>query len=94
MKILVVEDDKMIREGICEYMSEFGYEMVQAEDGKMALERFDKNDIGLVVLDIQIPFMSGLEVLREIRTRSMVPVLMLTAFGKRLQGPRRGEDPG
>lgn len=80
MKILVVEDDKMIREGICEYMSEFGYEMVQAEDGKMALERFDKNDIGLVVLDIQIPFMSGLEVLREIRTRSMVPVLMLTAF--------------
>ena len=81
MKILVVEDDKMIREGICEYMSEFGYEMVQAEDGKMALERFDKNDIGLVVLDIQIPFMSGLEVLREIRTRSMVPVLMLTAFG-------------
>ena len=81
MKILVVEDDKMIREGICEYMSEFGYEMVQAEDGKMALERFDKNDIGLVVLDIQIPFMRGLEVLREIRTRSMVPVLMLTAFG-------------
>ena len=81
MKILVVEDDKMIREGICEYMSEFGYEMVQAEDGKMALERFDTNDIGLVVLDIQIPFMSGLEVLREIRTRSMVPVLMLTAFG-------------
>ena len=81
MKILVVEADKMIREGICEYMSEFGYEMVQAEDGKMALERFDKNDIGLVVLDIQIPFMSGLEVLREIRTRSMVPVLMLTAFG-------------
>ena len=81
MKILVVEDDKIIREGICEYMSEFGYEMVQAEDGKMALERFDTNDIGLVVLDIQIPFMSGLEVLREIRTRSMVPVLMLTAFG-------------
>ena len=81
MKILVVEDDKMIREGICEYMSEFGYEMVQAEDGKMALERFDTDDIGLVVLDIQIPFMNGLEVLKEIRTRSMVPVLMLTAFG-------------
>lgn len=81
MKILVVEDDKMIREGICEYMSEFGYEMVQAEDGKMALERFDTNDIGLVVLDIQIPFMNGLEVLREIRTRSNVPILMLTAFG-------------
>ena len=81
MKILVVEDDKMIREGICEYMSEFGYEMVQAEDGKMALERFDTDDIGLVVLDIQIPFINGLEVLREIRTRSKVPVLMLTAFG-------------
>ena len=39
MKILVVEDDKIIREGICEYMCEFGFEMVLAGDGKLALER-------------------------------------------------------
>ena len=80
MKILVVEDDKMIREGICEYMSEFGYEMIDAEDGKKALVEFDKSDVAVVILDIQIPFLSGLEVLKEIRMRSKVPVLMLTAF--------------
>jgi len=80
MKILVVEDDKMIREGICEYMTEFGYEMIEAEDGKKALVEFDKNDVAVVILDIQIPFLSGLEVLKEIRMRSKVPVLMLTAF--------------
>ena len=40
MKILVVEDDKVIREGICEYLSEFGYEMYEAEDGRKALNIF------------------------------------------------------
>ena len=61
MKILVVEDDQMIREGICEYLSEFGYDMIEAKDGQEALLNFNKNDINLVILDIQIPFINGLE---------------------------------
>ena len=79
MKILVVEDDSMIREGISEFLSEYGYSIVEAKDGRQALSNFNK-DINLVILDIQIPFINGLEVLKEIRKTSKVPVLILTAF--------------
>ena len=80
MKILVVEDDKVIREGICEYLSEFGYEMYEAEDGRKALDIFKDKDINLIILDIQIPLLNGLEVLKEVRKESKIPILMLTAF--------------
>ena len=80
MKILVVEDDKVIREGICEYLSEFGYEMYEAEDGRKALNIFKDKDINLIILDIQIPLLNGLEVLKEVRKESKIPILMLTAF--------------
>lgn len=79
MKILVVEDDTMIREGLSEFLSESGYTMVQAKDGKEALEKFNI-DIHLVILDIQIPYINGLDVLKEIRKESNLPVLILTAF--------------
>ena len=79
MRILVVEDDEMIREGISEYLSEFGYIVIEAKDGREALSKFN-NDINLIVLDIQIPFVNGLDVLKEIRKKSKLPVLMLTAF--------------
>ena len=80
MKILVVEDDKVIREGICEYLSEFGYEMYEAEDGRKALDIFKDKDINLIILDIQIPLLNGLEVLKDVRKESKIPILMLTAF--------------
>ena len=80
MRILVVEDDQIIREGISEYLSEFGYDIVQAKDGHEALKNFENYEINLVILDIQIPFLNGLEVLKEIRKKSELPVLMLTAF--------------
>ena len=79
MKILVVEDDRMIREGIKEYLSEFGYSVIEAGDGIEALDKF-YSEVSLVILDIQIPFKNGLEVLREIRGKSNLPVLILTAF--------------
>ena len=79
MKILVVEDDKTLREGISEYLSEFGYIVMEAKDGSEAISKFN-NDINLIILDIQIPFINGLAVLKEIRKKSKVPVLMLTAF--------------
>lgn len=81
MKILVVEDDKMIREGVCGFLSEFGYDTIEAEDGREALSKFEEQDVNLVILDIRIPFINGLEVLKEIRKKSKLPVLMLTAFG-------------
>lgn len=79
MKILVVEDDRNIREGICEFFSEFGYDLIQAGDGREAIEKFD-DEVKLVILDIQIPKINGLEVLKNIREKSKLPVLILTAF--------------
>lgn len=69
----------MIREGVVEFLREFKYEMVEAEDGLEALKKFD-HEINLVILDIKLPSMSGLEVLGKIREKSRVPVLMMTAF--------------
>ncbi|NTP68403.1 response regulator, partial [Enterococcus faecium] len=66
MKILTVEDDNMIREGIIEYLSELGYTVIQAKDGREALSKCN-SDINLVISDIPIPFINGLEVLKEIR---------------------------
>ena len=79
MRILIVEDDQMIREGISEYLSGFGYVTIEAKDGREALSKFN-NDINLVILDIQIPYINGLQVLSEIRKKSKLPILMLTAF--------------
>lgn len=69
----------MIREGVIEFLREFKYEMVEAEDGIEALKKFNY-EINLVILDIKLPSMSGLEVLKKIREKSRVPVLMMTAF--------------
>ena len=80
MKILIVEDEDMIREGISDYLADCGYETIQAADGLEALEQFLNHQIALVLLDIQMPKLNGLEVLSEIRKSSQVPVLMLTAF--------------
>ena len=79
MKILIVEDDRLIREGVVEFLREFKYELVEAGDGMEALKKFN-HEINLVILDIKLPSMSGLEVLRKIREKSRVPVLMMTAF--------------
>ena len=69
----------MIREGVVEFLREYKYEMVEAGDGIEALKKFN-HEINLVILDIKLPSMSGLEVLRKIREKSRVPVLMMTAF--------------
>lgn len=80
MKILIVEDEDMIREGVSDYLTDCGYETIQAADGLEALEQFSNHQVDLVLLDIQMPKLNGLEVLSEIRKSSQVPVLMLTAF--------------
>lgn len=61
-------------------MTDCGYETIEAADGQEALEQFSSYEVALVLLDIQMPKLNGLEVLAEIRKTSQVPVLMLTAF--------------
>ena len=79
MKLLVVEDNKMIREGLAEFLKGSGYSVIEAKDGKEALDKFNL-EVNLIILDINLPFINGLEVLKTIRKESTVPVLMLTAF--------------
>jgi len=80
MKILIVEDEVLIREGMSDYLMECGYEVFEAGDGQEALDLFHREAPDLVLLDIQLPILNGLEVLKTIRKTSSVPVLMLTAF--------------
>ena len=86
MKILIVEDEVLIREGMSDYLMECGYEVFEAGDGQEALDLFHREAPDLVLLDIQLPILNGLEVLKTIRKTSSVPVLMLTAFGEMADG--------
>jgi DNA-binding response OmpR family regulator len=82
-KILVVDDEENIRELYRDELVEEGYKVELAEDGLQALEKFDSFHPDLVTLDVKMPGLDGLEVLRRIREKSvLVPVLLLTAFGE------------
>ena len=79
-KILIVEDEIDIREGISEYLSEVGYDVMVAEDGQEGIDLFKLNEFDLVLLDIMLPKINGFGVLSQIREISDVPVMMLTAM--------------
>ncbi len=78
--ILIVEDDKMTNDVICDYLCDAGHMVYQAFDGTEALKRMEEEEVELVILDIMLPHTNGLQVLKEIRKTSMIPVLMLTAL--------------
>ena len=80
INILIVEDEKEIREGVSEYLAEVGYSVISAEDGMQAIELFKNNKIDLVILDIMLPKANGFIVLNKIREESNIPVIMLTAM--------------
>ncbi|HYK94967.1 MAG TPA: response regulator transcription factor [Candidatus Dormibacteraeota bacterium] len=77
--ILVVEDEPTLRETLAEALEAEGYQVVQAADGRAALTRFRASHPDLVLLDLMLPELSGLEVARLIRTESSAPIVMLTA---------------
>ena len=78
-KILVVDDEKKIVELVRTYLERDGFQVLEANDGRTALELFKRENPELLVLDVMLPGMDGLEVCREIRRVSSVPVIMLTA---------------
>lgn len=82
VRALIVDDDKHICELIRLYMEKEGYSAEVVYDGKSALERFKLNPPAIVVLDIMLPVLDGIEVLKEIRRTSNIPVIMLTAKGE------------
>jgi DNA-binding NtrC family response regulator len=82
LTILIVDDEPNLPHQLARYLSKHGYEVLTAPDGEAGLRELQKNTIDLLLLDVRLPKMSGLEVLEEIRkTDQDLPVVMLTAYG-------------
>src|SRR5215469_1861188 len=93
--LLVIDDDKKLCRLIKDYLEPLGYEVVAANSGKEGLEKALAGKFDAVLLDIMMPEMDGLEVLRRLRAASSVPVLMLTGLGEesdRIVGLEMGAD--
>ena len=78
-RILIVEDESSFSEALEFLLGKEGFSVVTAETGTEALKKFDQGGIDLVLLDLMIPEVSGTEVCRQIRAKSKVPIIMLTA---------------
>lgn len=78
-KILVVEDENSLSEAISFLLRKEGFEVEIAEDGIAAVNQFEKNGADLILLDLMLPGLSGTEVCKQIRAKSLVPIIMLTA---------------
>jgi DNA-binding response OmpR family regulator len=94
-RILLVDDEQSIQTLLGYPLRKEGYEVVEAHDGREALERFAERRFDLVVLDIMLPKLDGIEVCRRLRDRSQVPIIMLTAKddeGDKVLGLEMGAD--
>jgi DNA-binding response OmpR family regulator len=78
-RVLVVDDEPTVREVVATYLARDGFEVRQLADGGRVMEAIEQFDPHLVVLDVMLPVRSGLDVLRELRSRSELPVILLTA---------------
>ena len=83
-KVLVVEDEKSFVEALKVGLDREGFDVKVAEDGLMALELFRTFKPDLILLDVMLPKISGLDVCKEIRTESKVPIIMVTAKGEEI----------
>lgn len=93
--VLVVDDDPTVREVVCSYLRADGYQVGEADDGEAALVMICQSRPDLVVLDVMLPGLDGLEVCRQIRTRGSLPIILLTALGEeedRVVGLEMGAD--
>ncbi|MCZ7400469.1 MAG: response regulator [Candidatus Methanoperedens sp.] len=80
--ILVIEDDRKMRDGLVEILKDEGYKVESAENGQSGLDKLKTKDFDVVLTDLMMPVMGGMEVLREIkRTKPKTSVIIITAFG-------------
>jgi DNA-binding response OmpR family regulator len=94
-KVLVVDDEPTIREIVARYLDRAGYQTLEAADGNRARDLIERESPDLVILDLMLPGTDGLELCRWIRSRSRLPVIMLTARGEesdRIVGLEIGAD--
>jgi two-component system response regulator RegX3 len=78
-RVLVVEDEESFSDALSFMLRKEGFEVAIAGDGNVAIEEFDRNGADIVLLDIMLPGLSGTEVCRQIRTKSAVPIIMVSA---------------
>ena len=78
-RILLVDDEQSIQTLLSYPLRKDGYHVTSAQDGREALQRFDEARFDLVILDLMLPKLDGVEVCRQLRSRSQVPIIMLTA---------------
>src|SRR5437016_1941226 len=93
--VLVVDDEPVVREVVVKYLEREGFRTLEAADGDSARDLLERDSPGLVVLDVMLPGADGLELCRWIRSRSNLPVIMLTARGEdadRIVGLELGAD--
>src|SRR5437867_10111969 len=81
-RVLVVDDEKMVTEVVGSYLEREGFEVALAADGEEALRLAREQSPDLVILDLMLPKIDGLEVCRALRRDSQVPIIMLTAKGR------------
>jgi two-component system phosphate regulon response regulator OmpR len=94
-RVLLIDDDSRLAALVSEYLGEAGYRVAVAGSGAAGLERLRRDEFDAAILDLMLPDMDGLEVCRQLRQRSAVPVLMLTARGDaadRIVGLETGAD--
>lgn len=94
-QILIIDDDRELCELVSEYLKREGYDAVAVHDGENAVNAAQSGDYRLIILDVMLPGINGFDVLRQIRTKSEVPVIMLTARGEevdRIVGLEIGAD--
>ena len=94
-RVLVVDDEQGVRQLLARLLTMQDYEVIEAEDGDTALKLLDTREPDIVLLDVMLPAQDGLDVLSEIRSRSNVPVILLTAKAAesdRVVGLRMGAD--
>ncbi|GGP16691.1 response regulator transcription factor [Oceanobacillus neutriphilus] len=78
-KILIVEDDLSVSEMIKDYLEKEGYEVTAAFEGEEGMQKFQNNTFDLIILDIMMPKLNGIEVMKQIRRDSSVPILIVSA---------------
>jgi DNA-binding response OmpR family regulator len=83
-RILIVEDEPMVAEVVERYLRRDGYAVSRAQDGIEALQAFDRFEPDLLVLDLMLPGLDGMEVCRRVRERAQTPIIMLTARGEEI----------
>ncbi len=79
--ILIVDDEAIVRESIRDWLTDAGYQVATAESGEEALEIIEKQDFSLIIVDLRLPGMHGIDVLREVKTkRPEIKSIVITAY--------------